>query len=851
MWFKTQKNSTTHNRNHSKENLNSKIRSLYGEATWNHYGSFCRLLKKREVQKSHLKFLQTCRDNDLVPKTFRIYCNTQCSEQKWILHKAEKALIRNLIQDTIKIINQCDEKLFKLHFTLLKSTTKDWDLLNGLAHNKASIEREKYSQRQKDKISRMLPRKTSAKTLNPQDKGVVNISKETLKNSEIAVLAKGLNFSITPKQVPKEDIVMNVEKAISHLPDLEQNSVRVKVAELLKPLPAKTKNNLTGDELVALKELKKKDLAFTKADKGNTVVVMDNQQYEEKMHELLQDKAYNKLKTDPTDKIIRKLKEKAELASIPGYIIPTVAQTPRIYGLPKIHKANMPMRPIIAANGGPAHKMAAILNNRIKDLVGKTEHSIKNSTDFISKIKHLKLDQTDILVSFDVESLFTRVPVKQACQIIENKLLERGLPTMDVVYTVQAIETVLDTTYFQFRGEYYEQTEGAAMGSPLSPTIANIFMEYFEQEALRTARLKPKLWFRYVDDTFSVWPHGIEKLPDFIEHLNSITPGIKFTYEIEENGKLPFLDVNVHRNKNGGISTSVYRKSTCSDLYLKSDSCNPRNQKESVLRTLVLRALTHSSNKRYLKLELEHLNTVAEVNGYQKEDVARHLKWARKILNRPKLTEFGPKARKAVIPFHPAVAYQVGDILRKQGIEVAFKPPAKLKTVLPKTKDNIPNSLMPGVYAVPCECGAQYIGETKRSINTRLKEHQKCFEKGQWEQSAIALHHSETKHKILWEDTKIVAQCNNKFDLRFKEALAINSIKNINLDKGKYIPKIWLETIKNSTSQWKNLQKPATKELIRKIPKNSGKGKQELVQVQQRFSERIKSKRQNEPTGQS
>ena len=127
----------------------------------------------------------------------------------------------------------------------------------------------------------------------------------------------------------------------------------------------------------------------------------------------------------------------------------------------------------------------------------------------------------------------------------------------------------------------------------------------------------------------------------------------------------------------------------------------------------------------------------------------------------------------------------------------------------------------PGVYAIPCECGAQYIGETKRSIETRLKEHKTCVDKCDWEKNAIALHHKETKHKINWEDTKVVTQSSNKFVLRFKEAVAINSCKNMNQDKGLEIPKIWLETLskKEALKSWKNITNPdATGKRLLKLP---------------------------------
>ncbi|XP_011858751.1 PREDICTED: uncharacterized protein LOC105556278 [Vollenhovia emeryi] len=117
----------------------------------------------------------------------------------------------------------------------------------------------------------------------------------------------------------------------------------------------------------------------------------------------------------------------------------------------------------------------------------------------------------------------------------------------------------------RFQGEFFEQTTGAAMGSPISPIIANIFMEHFENEILKKALLKPSTWFRYVDDTFVIWNHGSETLPQILTFINSQHPNIQFTMEIEQNSQVPFLDVLVRRNEDGTVGHNVYRKPTHPD----------------------------------------------------------------------------------------------------------------------------------------------------------------------------------------------------------------------------------------------------------------------------------------------
>ena len=109
------------------------------------------------------------------------------------------------------------------------------------------------------------------------------------------------------------------------------------------------------------------------------------------------------------------------------------------------------------------------------------------------------------------------------------------------------------------------------MGLPLSPVIANIYMEGIEEEALDTAVGGPSLWVHYVDDTFVIWLHGHDKLENFHSHLNSLRKSIQFTIEREQNNQLPFLDVLVTK---AGIhmTTSIHRITTHTDQYLHYES---------------------------------------------------------------------------------------------------------------------------------------------------------------------------------------------------------------------------------------------------------------------------------------
>jgi hypothetical protein len=106
------------------------------------------------------------------------------------------------------------------------------------------------------------------------------------------------------------------------------------------------------------------------------------------------------------------------------------------------------------------------------------------------------------------------------------------------------------------------------MGSPLSPIIANLYMEDFEERAINTAPHKLNHWMRYVDDTYFIWTHGRENLDIFLRHMNSQSNFIKFTMEIENDKKLPFLDILLSKNTmNPSLIKSTGKRLTLTGTY--------------------------------------------------------------------------------------------------------------------------------------------------------------------------------------------------------------------------------------------------------------------------------------------
>ena len=124
---------------------------------------------------------------------------------------------------------------------------------------------------------------------------------------------------------------------------------------------------------------------------------------------------------------------------------------------------------------------------------------------------------------FDVESLFTNVPidaaVQAAMQKLENDPSLADRSKLTPAQITDLLTFVLRSTYFQYNGSIYEQKDGAAMGSPVSAVIANLYMESFEEQAITTSSYEPRIWKRHVDDTFTILDR--ENVGDFLQHLNN------------------------------------------------------------------------------------------------------------------------------------------------------------------------------------------------------------------------------------------------------------------------------------------------------------------------------------------
>jgi len=258
-------------------------------------------------------------------------------------------------------------------------------------------------------------------------------------------------------------------------------------------------SNLSRHELRALSDLRKnKDIIIKKADKNSGIVITNRSDYETKVYNMLHDPlVYKKLVTDDTCEVkkksdtllrdlhIKNFNNEKQIRNITCY----EAKCPVFYGIPKIHKKENPLRPIVSQINGPTYKINQYIHLLLE--VGEREipFLFKDTTAFLQIIEaHKNTTQNTILVTMDVVSLYTNIPQDEAinyiCEHYQETLHKWSLykvkvHPVDTKTLQQLLQLMLTNCTFEFNGQYFSQLYGTPMGAPASVRIANIFMHNY------------------------------------------------------------------------------------------------------------------------------------------------------------------------------------------------------------------------------------------------------------------------------------------------------------------------------------------------------------------------------------
>ncbi len=571
---------------------------------------------------------------------------------------------------------------------------------------------------------------------------VINFSSISLSAVQCSVINESLKFRQTPKKIPYMELIASIEGAAKEMERREMpnaNHFRIKCANVINSA-SKPELNLKPFQSQILKTLSEnKSIVITQADKGGKATVLDQNQYtamclqhlEDPVYELVKDIGLGQSKVvleesgpgqpssffnqdflsmDASDKLMRQ--QCAELTSLLISLMksrqlhpdekklispasPYAGTFPKFYGLPKAHKLGpLLLRPIIACYGLYSDALLIKLKQILNLLIwGST--TLSNSYELVQILEDYEnFGESDRLISFDVRSLYTRVPVDECLNVVEDRLIElaavpdsplKEITSMTTNAIMKLLKLVLSQCFFTWEGTLYRQSSGLPMGGRLSPILANIYMENLEYAVLCTAPAIPKLYFRYVDDVFVLWNEEQGSHRQFLDRLNQQHPSIEMTEELEVEGSLPFLDVCVTRPKAATASVSsnllqisIYRKETHADRYLHYNSAHPMSLKRSIVRGLHLRAYRLlKSFPTQLEIEIKHLRMAltAPKNAYPPHVINRWFKdFEIEIRMKPQLL----KVKSALV---------AADLLDQDGCQ-KFRQPTAIERYPPDQKSS-------------------------------------------------------------------------------------------------------------------------------------------------------------------
>ena len=556
-------------------------------------------------------------------------------------------------------------------------------------------------------------------------------------------------------------------------------------------------NILSGGEKCALRGLlKNNDIVICRPDKGNGVVVMDKVEYSRKLDQILSDKTkFVELACDPTadlesklNNFLYNLKRTGKIDESTFHRIRSVGACPgRIYGLPKTHKMGVPLRPIVSCVGTYSYNLAQYLVELLQPF-SHNSFTVKDSFAFAKEVT--TCSSFPFMASFDVTSLFTCVPLEEVINICLDKLFANTntVNNLNRTQLYKMLSFALKQNHFLFDGKVYNQVDGVAMGSPLGPVMANIFMCELERKALEQYNgTLPSLYRRYVDDTFLVFNTSSDMV-SFFEWMNKQHPSITFTKEEEQDNKLSFLDVLLTRTTDGSIVTSIYRKPTFSGLYMKWDSFVPKSYKKGLVNCLVFRAWKLCSSYVLFHSEILFAKELLMSNGYPANfiDSIVHRFLSKQFSNTDVMQPYGPHKRRVYLclPYVGELATnkfarQIRRLIAKIApcveLRLVFRAAQKLSCLRRlKSKLNV-LSRSGVVYQISCsQCEAFYVGKTKRRLEQRVQEH------SQQGYSSLYKHSSDLCHQIDYSNPAVISVDNNDYRLQIKEALKIKDLKAYN-----------------------------------------------------------------------
>ncbi|XP_055714199.1 uncharacterized protein LOC129808447 [Phlebotomus papatasi] len=362
------------------------------------------------------------------------------------------------------------------------------------------------------------------------------------------------------------------------------------------------------------------------------------------------------------------------------------------------------------------------------------------------------------MVSFDVVSLFTNIPKALALTIIDEewRRIEVFTSILKLLF-MDIVTLIMKSGFFKYGGSFYEQIEGMPMGNCLSPVIADIIMDRVIDTAVQTVTIPPKVIYKYVDDLFLITRK--DNVSSLLNAFNNVHEKIKFTCELEREGKLPYLDTLVQRGTDGVLTTDWYQKTMASGRILNFHSSHAMKQKMNTADGLVYRVNNLTTNP---LTDTEAIVTnILNKNNYPNHTITRLLrKRGTNSADDSSNSNIGTTTKKF---YSLSYIHGLSERIKKivggftRDVTVSFKSENSLGRLYPKLKDDIPTKDRSNViYSIPCECGKIYIGRTSQKLDNRIKQHKLSVKDFSKEATSLVHHMRGEQHRFNFDHTDIL-----------------------------------------------------------------------------------------------
>lgn len=575
----------------------------------------------------------------------------------------------------------------------------------------------------------------------------LNLSQTSFDHNEVSLLNMGLkyNFHMNPLKENLEVMAVECENCVSYCQDTSvKEALRSQIAYSFNNFYKNNSRQQRTQSTGPLKSIQKKiisnNLIISKADKGNCLVILDKPDYVNKVNNFLSSEDFSQINFNPIDKFMTKFKKTIKnthdsiifFNSNKFKLTPINPLTPRLYGLPKIHKLNVPIRPVVSYCNSPCYKLSVWLNQLLLSLTNfKSPFAIKNSSQLAQTLNNQHVPNSAFLVSFDVTNLFPSIPANECSPLIKKLLLQTtDVPLIHVDNICTLVNLVLDQNFFIFDNKFYKQNSGLAMGSALSPLLAELFMSDLESKIINNPLFSHIITIkRYVDDIFAIFDGSTQDLANFTNFLNSLHSSITFTHEIENNSTLPFLDLNITRTNNS-LKFSIYHKPTSTDSTIHFSSNHPYNQKLAAFHSYFSRLFAIPLNEHDFMQELNIIRQIGSNNGYPQKLLNKlYFKHLNKHLNKKLIFKdslINKNKYHFSLSFWGPLSFKLKNIFQSFNIQTSFKTQHTLRSFICNSKDKLNSNDKSGVYRVSCSsdnCNTVYIGQTGRKFCTRIGEH--------------------------------------------------------------------------------------------------------------------------------